>query len=336
MEVKRKQKPLNSWFGAIQCHPRYVSQPTTLTALMAILFIVHGCYGDQIERDHTDIDSTSSSQVQFKKHPSHQISFNFNVTSHDKRLLRDETIKSDEDNVSPLTTATTAAAAAPTSIQTVHVLANKSNRSIKRNRQTTTKTAFQGATATNFQFNAKRDQHRKAHQSHNIIGNAPQLKLFTQYKYPLKKDTSDENNRERSILHHQPHQQQWPHESVPDFKPKITSKLYDPSSYGRTTTYLSYNLVRDQVQNTNQFKKQQQQQPSTISYQHPHYTTHFQQTSKSYVYKTYYRPPIHRNNCNQCRIIPGAPQRHKPYLPNRVPYYGMYLDERKTGGYCEY
>lgn len=313
MEVISKQKPMNSWFGAIQCHQRYVSQPTILTALlMAILFVVHGCDGDQIERDHSDIDTTSSSQVQFKSHPSHQVSFNFNVTLDDRPLLRDETIKSDDDRVS------TPAASAP--IQAAHVSVNKSDRSIKRNSQTTT-SALQTPPTTNYRFNAKRDQHRKVHQSRNIIGNAPQLKPFTQYKYTFK-NTSDENDRERYTFHHQQqhqHQQAAPHERVPGFKPKITSKLYDPSSYGRTTTYLSYNLVRDQVQKTNQF----QQQPTTSYNQQPLYAAHFQQTSNSYVYKTYYRPPI-RNNCSKCRIIPGAPQRHKPYLPNRVPYYGMY------------
>lgn len=354
MEVIRKQKPMNSWLGAIQCH-RHASKTATLTALIVILVVVHGCYGHQIERDHNDID-TSSSQVQLKKQPSHQ-AHNFKVTLHDRPLLRDATINSDEDEVSTATATTSSSKAVSTSsFQSAHVLVNKSDRSIKRNSQTRANaldTTKPTTTPTpNYRFNAKRDQHRQLHQSRNIIGNTPQLKPFTQYKYAFE-NTSDVNNRasytfhqhqqqmqQQYTAHHhqyqyqQQHQQQ-SHERVPSSQPKITSKLYDPSSYGRTTTYLSYNLVRDHVQKTEPFRsstaiiKQQQQPPPPPpppSLRPSLHTSHFQQeTSTSYLYKPYYRPFRHRNHCNQCRIIPGALQRHKPYLPNRVPFYGMYF-----------
>lgn len=346
MEVIRKQKPMNSWLGAIQCHRH--ARTATLTALVVILFVVHGCYGDQNERDHHDID-TSSSQVQLKKQPSHQ-AHNFKVTLHDRPLLRDETINRDEDEVS----AATAKTVSTSSFRSAHVLVNKSERSVKRNSQTranaldttkpTTTTPIPTPTV-NYRFNAKRDQHRQLHQSRHVIGNTPQLNPFTQYKYAFE-NTSDVNNRasytfhqqqqqmqqQHTAHHHQyqyQEQQQQSHERVPSSKPKITSKLYDPSSYGRTTTYLSYNLVRDHVQKTKPF----QSSPAIIKQHSPPpslrpslYTTHFQQqTSTSFMYKPYYRSFKHRNNCNQCRIIPGALQRHKPYLPNRVPFYGMYF-----------
>lgn len=295
MEDLSKQKPMSVRLFAIQCHP---CQFIISTALMVILLLLSGCYGDQIERDHDDIDTGSTSQVQFKKHHQRQ-AFNFNLTLHDNRLLRDETIKSDDK-------AATAAARESSSSSVAHVLTSKSDRSVKSNDQTTTASAVK--TTTNYRFPTKRDQHRKVHQSrNNLNGNALHRNRFIQHERPSD-DVAWNHGRQ------EPFDQ--PLQRVPHSKPKIIPKLSTAASQ-RTKTYLSYNLVRDNVQKT-----KDRSMPTTG--QQPIYTAQIKQTNKNYVYKSFYRP-IHRNNCNKCRIIPGVPRRHKPYFPTKVRYHGMYM-----------
>lgn len=304
MEVLSKQKPMCIRLYAIRCHSNgWCGCAITLTALMMILFLFNGCYGDQIERDQGDID-TGISQVQFKAHHQRQV---LNLTLHDNPLLRDKTIKSE--------TVEAAGVTAASSIVTAHVLLNKSDRSVEWNGQTTTPTAVK--TTTNNRFDPKRDQHRKVHQSHNIINNenALALELHEQsaaaYKHFVK-NTSEKHDG-HIVFNKQP-------ERVPYSKPKISSKLLNaPSVDRRTTTYLSYNLVRNNVQKTTQ-------RFMPISYQRSQHTQQIKQTSKNYIYKSYVRP-IQRNNCNKCRIVPGAPLRHKPYSPTtRIRYHGKACD----------
>lgn len=303
MEDLSKQKPMSIRLFAIQCHQR---QFIISTALMVILLLLNGCYGDQIERDQSDIDTSSTSQVQFKKHHQRQ-AFNFNLTLHDNRLLRDETIKSDDK-------ATTAKASSSSSSPTAvaQLLINKSDGSVKSNDRTTTEAAAASAvkTTTNYRFKPKRDQHGRVHQSRNLNGNAPDRKQFIQYHHEFK-DTSNAWHRER----HEPFYQ--PLQSVPHSKPKIIPKLSTASTYQRTNTYLSYNLVPDNVQKT-----RERFMPTTG--QQPIYSTQIKQTNKNDISKSSYRP-IQRNNCNKCRIIPGVPRRHRPYFPTKVRYHGMYL-----------
>lgn len=324
MEVLSKQKPMCNRDVAIQCqHPRFSYM---LTALMTIFITVHGCYGDQIKRDPNDID-TSLNQVQFKAYHRSRETFNIGVTVHDRPLLRDETIKNDHRR-DEISSSSSSAASARSTSRRAHILVNKSNRSIKSNNQKTTSavqfTATTSTPSTNYQYDAKRDPHRNIHQSQHIIRNAGHLKTFTQYKYAFD-NSSDVINREhftpRQRQHQQQQKQQHHHAKVSNIKPKISAKLFYPStSYDRKTTYLSYNLDRDQVQNTiNRLQSTTANQSPEL----PSNTVPFQQSSKGYVYRTVYRP-IQRNNCNRCRIIPGVPQRHKPFLPNRVRYYGRY------------
>lgn len=316
MEDLSKQKPMCSRPDAMRCHRchhnrrcrRRRPQPRcTLTALVLMLLVLNECYGDQIKRDLDDINSSVTRQVQFKKHYQRQ-AFNFNVTLHDNRLLRDETIKSDE-----AAAATAVVAVEASSIRTAHVVTNKSERRVERNGQTT---AFAVKTTANHRFDAKRDPHRKAYQSRNINGNAlatDRQRLEHEFKEASDVSSDGGGNRDRNPFHR-------PLARVPNSKPKITSKLSDAPSYSnvRTTTYLSYNLVRDNVQRTERFM------PTSYQRSQQSNRTQIKQTSTNYVYKTYYRPMQQRNNCNKCRIIPGAPIRHKSYLPTRVQYHGMY------------
>lgn len=300
MEDLSKQKPMSIRLGAIQC--RRYCRHCTLTALMAILLVLNGCYGDQIERDSDEID-TGTSQVQFKKHHQRQ-TLNFNLTLHDSRLLRDETIKSDE-------AAAGAAVARVPPIGAAHVLMNKSDGRVERNGQTTASVVK--TTATNNRFDPKRDQHHKVYQSRN---GSPFTLDHHRIIHKFKNTSDARINRDRIPSYR-------PFERVPNSKPKITSKLFDrpsSSSFSYPTTYLSYNLVRDNVQKTERFMP--------TSYQHRSKpTTQIKQTSTNYIYKTYYRP-IQRNNCNKCRIIPGAPIRHKSYSPTRARYHGTYTHTR--------
>lgn len=305
-----------------------------LTAFwLAILIPMHVCYGDQIERDPVDIDTMGLSQVQFKKHHSSRQVVNFGLTLHDSQLLRDETINGDDDgsdkiSIAALVPQPPTSSSSSRSKRAVHVSVNKSNRNYK----TTTTSAIQSITAATIttpaaaasstnRFNVKRDWHRKVHQSRNLIGNASSpfnTKPFTQYKYAIDNTSYSVSNSDGKILPLQLRK------TVPSsVKPKIQlpAKLFNPSSssssydHHRTPSYLSYNLVQNHVQKTHQF-----QQPTTASIASAA-ATH-QQTNKSFVYKPYNGPAIKsiRNNCNQCRIIPGIPQRHKP---NRIRYYGM-------------
>lgn len=292
-----KQKSMCIRLNAIRCHGnRRLCHAITLTALWLIILLFNGCYGDQIERDQDDID-TGTSQVKFKKHHQRQ-TLNFNLTLDDSSLLRDKTIKNQEN-----------ATAASESIVIAHVLMNKSDRSVKRIDQATSASAVK-TTANNNRFDPKRDQHRKVHQSRNIINeNALAFNINRQDAYKHSMENTSEN-RNGHIFNKQI-------DRVSNSKPKISSKLFNAPSVDRKTTYLSYNLVRDNVQKTQRFM------PIT-SYQRPQHTQQIKQTSKNYIYKSYLRPK-QRNNCNKCRIIPGAPIRHKPYPSTRIRYHGMYI-----------
>lgn len=314
MEDLSKQKPMCIRSDAMRCHRRHHShrcrrrrphhhRRCTLTALMVILLVLNECYGDQIKRELDDINSSVTRQVQFKKHYQRQA---FNVTLHDNGLLRDETIKSYE-----AATATAVVAVEASSIRTAHALMNKSDRRVERNGQTTASVVKIKA---NHRFDPKRDPHRKDYQSRNINGNSlatDRQRLENEFK--KSSDVSDGGgNRDRNPFNP-------PLERLPNSEPKITSKHPDAPSYSnvRTTTYLSYNLVRDNVQKTERFMPTSDQRSQQSN------RTQIKQTSTNYIYKTYYRP-MQRNNCNKCRIIPGAPIRHKSYFPTRVQYHGMY------------
>lgn len=305
-------------------HRHYYGVDCILTAFwLAILIAVHVCNADQIERDPDDMDAMGLSQVQFKKHHSSRQVVNDGLTLHDSPLLRDETIN-DDDKIS----------LAPQPSQSKravhhHVSAKKSN----RNFRTTTTSAIESiaaATATPSapfnRFNTKRDRHRKVHQSRDLIGNASSpfiTKPFTQYKYAIDNTSYSARNSDGTILPPLQLQKTVPSSSV---KPKIQlpAKLFNnpspsslslPYDYRRTPSYLSYNLDRDHEQKAHQFQPIPTKASAGAAGAH-------RQSSKSYVYKTYHRPVIKptRNNCNQCRIIPGIPRRYKP---NRILYYGM-------------
>lgn len=297
-----------------------------LTAFwLAILITMHVCYGDQIERDPDDMDAMGLSQVQFKKHHSSRQVVNYGLTLHDSQLLRDETINGDDDGGSGATLVPP-----PSSSQSKRAVHHASAKKSNRNFKTTTTSAIESittATPAPFnRFNTKRDRHRKVLQSRNLIGNASSpfiTKPLTQYKYAIDNTSYYARNSDDTILPLQL-RKTVPSSSV---KPKIQlpAKLFtNPSSssspslpydYRRTPSYLSYNLDRDHVQKTHQF----QSIPTTASVAA---AGAHRQSSKSYVYKTYHRPVIKptRNNCNQCRIIPGIPRRYKPH---RILYYGM-------------
>lgn len=318
----------------------YYGVDCLLTAFwLAILIAVHVCYGDQIESDPDDMDTMGLSQVQFKKHHSSRQVVNYGLTLHDSQLLRDETINGDGGGGDGISIATLVPQ--PSSSQSKraahHALsAKKSNRNFKTTTTSAIESITAAATATPIpstplnRFNMKRDWHRQAHQSRNLIGNAssPSItKPFTQYKYAIDNTSYYARNSDGTISPLQL-RKTVPSSSV---KPKIQlpAKLFNnPSSsassassslhdYHRTPSNLSYNLVRDQAQKTQQF----QLIPTTAA---ASAVEAHRQSSKSHVYKAYHRPPSvikpNRNNCNQCRIIPGIPRRHKP---NRIRYYGM-------------
>lgn len=311
MEDLSKQKPMCIRLCAIGCHCRQRCHLIILTALMAVLFIFDGCYGDQIESGQRDID-TGTSQVQFKKHHQRQaVNYNYSPASHDNALLRDETIKSGNGRA----TATAAA-----SHVTAHVLMNKSDRSVERNGQATANVV---KTTANYRFDSKRDQHRKVHQSRNINGNAFALALapdrhlhkgFTQQHQRQQHRNASDVRFDRGG-----HAARQPYDSVPSSKPKITFKLSNVPTYGRT--YLSYNLVRDNVQKTERFM------PSN---RRPIFTTQIKQTSRNPAHKSHYRPRQRNYNCSKCRIIPGTPIRHKINTPSRGRYHGMYCSKTET------
>lgn len=320
-------------------HYRYygsVDVDCILTAFwLAILIAMHVCYGDQIERDPNDIDTMGLSQVQFEKHHSSRQVVNIGLTLHDSQLQRDETINGGDEVLiaTQSAVAATLVSQPPSSSRSkraAHVLANRSNRNFK----TKTTSAIQSITVATTppsptnpnRFNVKRDRHRKVHQSRNLIGNASSpLKPFTQYKYAIDNTSYYvSNSGDGKFLPIQLHKNTVPSSVKP--KIQLPAKHFNPSSssspslydYHRTPSHLSYNLVRDHVQKTHQFQQTTTATTTSASTDH-------QQSNKSYVYKTYYRPVMkpNRNNCNQCRIIPGVPQRHKPYFPNRVRYVGM-------------
>lgn len=282
-----RQQPMRIRLFRIHSHGRLI----ILTAFMVIVFVSNGCDGDQTERDQRDIVS-GTSQVQFEKHQ--RKALNFNLTLDDNALLRDETIKSDDKaEAHPL----------PSSTIIAHDLMNKSKGRAERNgRETTSAVKIR----TNKPFDPKRDQHRNGLSlSRNINGNALDPSKQTENRQ------SDVSVRGRYFLTTRPL------ERVPDSKPKIASKQFASTSFDRSKTYLTYNLVGHNARNTNQF----QATPYQPSYNN---ATRIKQTSKSFVYKSYYRPP-QRNNCDKCRIVPGAPIRHKQYYPTRVLNHGTYL-----------
>lgn len=302
MENLSKQKPQSIWLCAMELNwcrrrRRRSCHFIIFTPLMVILLLLNGCYGDQIPRNVTNKD-TGISQVQFKNQ---RQALKLHLTSPNEPLLHDETIKSDNGLASE---AKGAAATTTTStpIVTAHILMNKSDRR-------TTFSAVETTTPYN-RFDLKRDQHRNVHQSRNINGNVLTLdiKRVTSHRHTFKNTTNPSDYRGTF--------NRMPHENVPNSKPKIISKLSDISPYDRTTTYLSYNLNRDNVQRF-----------MPTSYQQPIDATQIKQTNTNYIYKSYYQP-IQRNNCNKCHIIPGAPIRHKTYFPTSVKYhYGMYILE---------
>lgn len=324
MEALSKQKPMKFRLFAFRCcHSRSI---ICATALMVILLLLpNGCYGDQIERDHDDIDTTSTSQVQFKKHHQRQAAANFNLTlQHNRLLARDETIKNDDKaaTVAAATSKPSSSSLSSSSLAAVApILINKSDRSVKSNGQTTT-AASAVKTTTNYRFVLKRDLHRSVHQSRNLNGNAAHRNRFIQYQDEFKNTSDARHHRDRDEqpFDHQP-LQRVSHSS----KPKIISKLSTATTDQRTKTYLSVNLVRDNVQKTRErfipTAGEQQQQPQL----QPIYSTQIKQTNNNNdVYKSFYRP-IHRKHCNKCRIIPGVPIRYKPYpRPTKVRYHGMY------------
>lgn len=307
MEDLSEQKSRRFWLCAMQCHCRYI-----FMTLMAILFVVNGCYGDQ--NDRFDIN-TGTSQVQFENQ--RQL-LDYKLTLQNTSLLRDETIKSDDELIAAASSSSSSSQVPlqPPSLKTqsAQVLMNKS----KRHGRTSSSSSIVKTTTANNRFDRKRDQHRKVHQSHNKNGNVLALDLkritATQQKNEFKNITSDRNRGHRGIFNSQTE------ERVPNSKPKIISKLFNAPSYDqhRTTTYLSYNLVRNNVQKTNE-------RFMPTSYERTFYPSQIKQTNKNFVYKSYY-PSIQRNNCNKCRIIPGTPIRHKPYFPTRTRYqYGTYV-----------
>lgn len=314
---------------------RIVGVDGILTAFcLAMLIAMHVCYGDQIQRDPDDIDTMSLSQVQFKKHHSSRQVANIGLTLHDSQLLRDETINGgdDDDEISIAAQQSVIALVPPSSSsaqskRAVHVSVNKSNGNFKSNTQTMTTT-----TASTHRINVKRDRHRKVLQSRNLIGNASSLvplKKFTQYKYAIDNTSYYASDNDGKILSSPSPPSPPPllqlHKIVPSAKPKIQlpAKLFNPSSSPRTLydyhrtppSYSSYNLGRDRVQKT---------QTSAAATTSSSATAYHQQSNKNSVYETYYRPVLHRNRnrCNQCQIIPGTPQRFKPYAPNRAKYNG--------------
>lgn len=308
MEELSKQKPMCIRLCAIECHCRQRCHLIILTALMAILLIFDGCYGDQIENNQSDID-TGTSQIQFKKYHQRQaFNNNYSLALHDNALLRDETIKNGND---AKVAAKEEASIATASLVTAHLLMNKSDGSVERNGQTTANVV---KTTANYRFNSKRDQHRKVHQSNALVlASDHKKRIPTQQKHEYRNASDVQFDRDR-------HAANQPYDIVPSSKPKITFKLSNVPANGRT--YLSYNLVGDNVQKTERFM------PS--SNQRPIFTTQTKQTSRSSVRKGHNRPR-QRNNCSKCRIIPGAPIRHKMYnTPTRVRYHGMYCSKIET------
>lgn len=307
-------------------HRHYYGVDCILTAFwLATLIAVHVCYGDQIERDPDDMDTMGLSQVQFEKHHSSRQVVNYGLTLHDSSSWRDETINGGSGGKISIA-ALVPPPSASQSNRAVHQ--TTSAKKLNRNFKTTTTSAIESITAPSAsapfnRFNTKRDRHRKVHQSRHLIGNASMpfnTNPFTPHKYAIDNTSYYARNSDGTFLPLQL-RKTVPSSSV---KPKIQlfpTKLFNnpstlssssssPYGYHRApSSYLSYNLNRDHVQKTHQF------QPISTIEAH-------RQSSKSHVYSTHLRPVIkpNRNNCNQCRIIPGTPQRYKP---KRIRYYGM-------------